>query len=170
MFALHGSSHPSMKLLETDKARFFRSYAPLVPLLSSETTAEETFLESPLKFWVVLAIGSRKCVEDPTLFSALSPCVEALALNSLMPGRNLPYANVEALLLMCTWHISTETPTYKGIYCALSSAVLTLTMQAGLHPCLSLRGVVQQSASDIERGTRLWGTYHCTTTQSATCC
>ncbi|KAF2650409.1 hypothetical protein K491DRAFT_782665 [Lophiostoma macrostomum CBS 122681] len=148
--------HVDATMIDICFARFFRCFAPLVPKLSTETNPEETFLESPLKFWVIVAIGSRQCAEDPTLFAALSPHVEALAMKSFIPGRELPYANVEALLLMGTWHVSTDTPSYKGIYCALSSAVLTLTMQAGLHSCLSLKGVINQPTSDIARGTQLW--------------
>ncbi|KAF2792906.1 hypothetical protein K505DRAFT_277967 [Melanomma pulvis-pyrius CBS 109.77] len=143
--------------------RFDRYFSPLIPILSSQQSPNQTYFECPLKFWVLLTIGSRKCLEDPTLFSTLSPHVETLAMTSLCLSRSSPYPIIEGLLLMCTWHLSTDRPFFRNIYCGLIGAVVTLTLHAGMHQCSSLQGVVSGAASeavrgsiDVARGTKLW--------------
>lgn len=147
------------EMFSTNWRRFNRYYAPLIPILSSKPFPNETFRESTFKFWVIVSIGSRKCLEDPTLFSTLSPHVETLAMMSLCPNQNPPYPIIEALLLMCTWHLSTDHPFYRSIYFIISSAVVTLGLQAGIHNCLSLQEAFSgktDSAPDISRGAKLW--------------
>lgn len=160
-FVLHGIPLLLCRTVRicTDSRRFYRDYAPLVHFLSSKPNPNETFHESPLKFWVVVAIGSRKCLEDPTLFSTLSPHVETLAMTSLCPSRTSPYPIIEALLLMSIWNLSTDRPFPRSIYFTISSAVVTLTLQAGMHQCLSLRAIFPYRPSeslDIARGAKLW--------------
>ena len=140
----------------TNQASFEHYFAPLMPILSSRRSPNQAFIESPLKFWVIVTIGSRKCVEDPTLFTTLSPHVEALAMKSLCLGWTSPYPIIEGLLLMCTWHLSTDRIFFRTIYCALSGAVVTLTLHAGMHSCFSLQGVVSGTPSDVARGAKLW--------------
>ncbi|KAI9707989.1 MAG: hypothetical protein M1820_004408 [Bogoriella megaspora] len=139
--------------------RFNRFYVPLCPILSSEPSPTKTFKESSFKFWVIVAIGSRKCLEDPTLFWMLSPHVETLALTSLCPGQGSPYPTIEAFLLMCTWHLSNDKPFFSSVYFTISSAVVILTLQAGMHSCFSLRAVFPgqfNSSPDVVCNGRLW--------------
>jgi hypothetical protein len=138
-------------------ARFYRYYAPLIPILTEELTPHQTLQESLLKFWVIVTIGSRKCLEDPTLFSTLSPHVETLALTSLCIGWTSPYPRIEAFLLMCNFHLSTDRPFWRNIYCTLTTAVVMLAQQSGMDSCLSMPGVFTSALNtDTVRGTKLW--------------
>lgn len=84
-------------------------------------------------------------------------------MTSLYIGRSSPYPAIEGLLLMCTWHLSTDKPSFRNIYCSLSAAIVTLTLHAGMHYCSSIQSVVSgtssvvaQGAIDVVRGTKLW--------------
>lgn len=128
-----------------------------MPILSEQLTPNQTFRESQLKFWVIATIGSRKCLEDPTLFSILSPRVEALALQSLYVRRLSACPIVEAYLLMCSFHLSTELPSWRSIYLTLSSAVVPIALQAGMHQCSGIKGLWNTTeAPQVERDTKLW--------------
>lgn len=143
--------------LYLDSCRFFLYFAPLLPILTEELTPDQTFRESHLKFWVITAIGSKKYLDDPTLFSTLSPRVEALALQSLYVRRLSAYPIVEAFLLMCTFQLSTDRPSWRSVYFVLSSAIIPITMQAGMHRCSSVPGFFPSSATpETERGAKLW--------------
>lgn len=130
-----------------------------MPILSSVPTPDETFRESEFKFWVIVAIGSRKCTEDPTLFSQLSTHVENMAMSSLRLTRS-PYPVIEALILICTWNISNDKPFFSSIYLTFASAILPLALQAGLHHCWRLRPTFRDgdltADPDGTRGTKLW--------------
>jgi hypothetical protein len=147
------------ELSAADGNRFDQYYAPMIPILSWRPKPNETYRESVLKFWVIVAIGSRSCPDDPTLFSRLSKHVETLAMTSLRPSQSSPYPIIEALLLMCTWHLSTDHPFYTSLYFTISPAVVTLALQAGLHRCTCLQTVFPDkttSTYNIERGMKLW--------------
>ncbi|KAH8899813.1 hypothetical protein GQ53DRAFT_202383 [Thozetella sp. PMI_491] len=138
---------------------FNTRYHPIAPILSSMLTPDETFHESEFKFWVIVAIGSRRCTQDPTLFPAISASVEDLAINSIRL-RGSPYPVIEALLLMCTWPLSSDKPFSSSIYLTISTTVLPLTLQAGLHRCWSMHAVFRERDLDVDqdgtRGARLW--------------
>ncbi len=139
--------------------RFNSQYSPIVPILSSLPMPDETFRESELKFWVIVTLGSKKCIPATTLFLALSAPVEKLAMSSLRLGGS-PYPVIEALLLMCTWHLSTDKPFFSSLYPTISSAVLSLTLQAGLHRCWSLHSIFPNGNTHPDpyeaRGAKLW--------------
>jgi hypothetical protein len=157
IFAFQGKPLTTRYELDLDSCRFFLYFAPLLPILSEESTPNQTFRESPLKFWVITTIGSKNCLDDPTLFSTLSPRVEALALQSLYVRRLSAYPIVEAYLLMCNFQLSTDRPSWRSVYFALSSAVIPITMQAGMHRCSNVPGFFPSLATpETERGAKLW--------------
>ncbi|KAH8655269.1 hypothetical protein BX600DRAFT_525197 [Xylariales sp. PMI_506] len=156
-------------LVDTCFNLFNYHYGPIIPILSSVPTPERTYRESELKFWVIVAIGSRRCTQDPTLFSQLSTHVENLAISSLRLT-NSPYPVIEALLLMCTWPLSYDQPFFSSIYLTIGNTVLPLALQAGLHQCCGLRPTFRngdpQADLDGTRGIKLWA-YACIIAQSA---
>ncbi|KAG5218280.1 C6 transcription factor (Leu3) [Trichophyton interdigitale] len=52
--------------------RFFTYYHPFLPLLETQKTPEEYYDTSPLLFWTILAVASRRYQTDSSLLNALS--------------------------------------------------------------------------------------------------
>ncbi|PVH99191.1 hypothetical protein DM02DRAFT_615229 [Periconia macrospinosa] len=133
--------------------RFYRFHAPLVPILESEITPQDCLLESPFKFWVITAIGSRKCLEDPTLFTRLSPHVESMAMTLTSWSQTSPYPVLEAWLLMCNFQLSIDVPFWRTVYCTLSSAAVAFAERTVMLTSLHSQGVFMQfKGLDTDRG------------------
>ena len=110
---------------------FFQNHAPLLPIIDTGTTPNSAYATSPVLFWTIVAIGSRKYAEDPTLLGRLTPHVPHLALSSLTSYSN-PLQLIQALVLLCNWPMPIST-SYKDISHVLSGAAIHLAMQLGLH-------------------------------------
>lgn len=142
--------------------RFYRFYAPIFPILDVELTPLQSLHECPLKFWVITTIGSRKYLDNSTLFSKLSGPVETLAMSETLAmtpqsfGKAAPYPILEAYLLMCHFHLSVDVPFWRTAYCTLSSAVVVLAQQVCMRTSLSSQGVFMTTGSlDADRGAKL---------------
>ena len=137
----------------------FSRYSPIMPVIPTELYPDETFSESPSKFWVIVTIGSCRIREDPTLLQKLSSRVINLALMPLHLGSTSPLSTIEALIITCTWHLSKNKPFFKSIYFTLSGSLFHLAPQIGLHRCASLQGPqINHGMPDllIVRRTNLW--------------
>jgi hypothetical protein len=70
-----------------------------MPVIPTELYPDETFFESPFKFWDIVTIGSCRIREDPTLLQKLSSRVINFALIPLHLGSASPLPTIEALIL-----------------------------------------------------------------------
>lgn len=140
-------------------------YLIFIPLFTNyacrsyRVVSDETFSRSPFKFWVIVRIGSRRILEDPTLLHKLSSRVVNLALMPLHPGSASPLSTIEALILTCTWHLSMNKPFFKSIYFTLSGFLFHLALQIGLYRCICLQGPqINHGMPDLStaRRTNLW--------------
>ncbi|KAJ9606353.1 hypothetical protein H2200_009314 [Cladophialophora chaetospira] len=78
---------------------FFTHYSPQVPVVDRPATPDAIFEKSPLLFWTVVTIGSRKYNQDPTVCSQLCHRIADLAFQSLK-SRQTPIQIVQALVLL----------------------------------------------------------------------
>ncbi|KAL9617619.1 MAG: hypothetical protein Q9160_007585 [Pyrenula sp. 1 TL-2023] len=122
----HGTSLLLYKTfgIYTDEKRFYRDYDPLVPILSSKPNPNEVFLESPLKFWVIVAIGSRKSRGAKLWAYAIILNESAMAINGypvndILASRHLSGATSET-------NLDSQNKTLKSLVMAFEAELLTL--------------------------------------------
>lgn len=119
---------------------FFRNYAHHLPIVDLGIAPNLHHEESPVLFWTIVVIGSRRYAADPTLLGRLAPSVISLALASLS-SRAGPLQLIRALLLLCSWPMPINSMS-KDISHVFSGAAMHLAMQIGLH----ILGVGQEFA------------------------
>lgn len=129
------------------------------------------YTRSPLLFWAIVAVGSRKYDGDPTLLTSLTTRLPPL-LNTVVLARENPLATIQALTLFCAWpmpftSLSNDiTPLQAGLL--LSHAFLTgLNVQGTGQDFHDAKLKIDNSFA--ERRARLW--YLCITIcQRVHCC
>jgi len=94
-------------------------------------TPNTYYSESVFRFWVIVAIGSRRYPRDPTLLNALSHPTIDLALKSVR-ARASPIQAIQGLLLLCTWPFPSNS-LYKDFTYTFSGSLVHMALQAGLH-------------------------------------
>ncbi|PYH94483.1 hypothetical protein BO71DRAFT_440989 [Aspergillus ellipticus CBS 707.79] len=111
---------------------FFKHYFPTLPILDRRDDSPNWYYNySPLLFWTVVSIGSRKYSQDPTMLETLGPRVASLAMQSIAKAHNY-IALIQSLLLLCTWPFPMDTmvsdpcPSWAGL-------AMQLAVQHGLH-------------------------------------
>ncbi|KAF3483896.1 C6 zinc finger domain-containing protein [Arthroderma uncinatum] len=111
--------------------RFFTYYHPFLPLLETQKSSDEYYDTSPLLFWTILAVGSRRYQTDPSLLNALSGPVLRLVWSTLA---DVPqsYHVVKALALLCTWPFPTSSTSTDPTF-MLCGMMQQIAMQIGLH-------------------------------------
>ena len=113
----------------TDCCSFMRNYAPQVFIFQSSLTPNDCHSQSPLLFWTIVAIGSRKYPDDPTVLSLLAPRLLKLVREAVF-SRDLP--TIQAFLLLCVWPIPVDTLD-NDISPVLIGVILQLALNVGLH-------------------------------------
>jgi transcriptional regulatory protein LEU3 len=110
---------------------YLEYYHACLPILDLEIPAQRYAEASPLLFWVIMSVASRRSKTDPTLLSRLSQPVTDLLWKAV---RSVPHsmALVQSILLLCTWPFPTSSsatdPSYVLIHTAISASI-----QIGLH-------------------------------------
>ncbi|KAJ5593909.1 uncharacterized protein N7459_000117 [Penicillium hispanicum] len=137
---------------------FFQHYFPSLPILEPDEKDPNWYHEHcPLLFWAIIATGSRKYYQDPTILEGLTPRVTSLVIPSMAnPHRHIPV--IQSLLLLCTWPFPMDTvmadmsPSWAGL-------AMQLAMQNGLHFFKKKQDFTTQIAPnpvDIGFRARLW--------------
>ncbi|OJD28401.1 hypothetical protein ACJ73_00179 [Blastomyces percursus] len=110
---------------------FFTFYHPFLPFLDRVKPPEEYISTSPLLFWTIISVGSRRYQTDPTLLNALSGPVSRLVWSTLA---DVPqsYHVVKALALLCTWPFPTSSTSTDPTF-MLCGMMMQVAMQIGLH-------------------------------------
>src|ERR1700761_5305216 len=93
--------------------RFFAHYSDQVPIVDAASTPNGIYESSNFLFWAVITTGSRKYIDDTTIFNRLSQRIVNMALQNLVL-RHSPFHLIQGLLLLCAWpvpvhHIYQET-------------------------------------------------------------
>ncbi len=94
-------------------------------------TPDTIFEKSPLLFWTIVTVGSRKYTQDPTVFSQLRQRIFKLAFEGLKL-RQSPIQIVQALVLLCAWPLPVD-HLYQDKVHVLAGPCMQLALQIGLH-------------------------------------
>jgi transcriptional regulatory protein LEU3 len=137
--------------------QFFSHYHPRLPILDANQSPNWWYNHSPLVFWQIVSIGSRRYPKYPTLTNALSSRVTNLSLSSLN-SRYKPLEVIKSLVLFLSWPFP-STAFYRDSTCVLSGALLHLALQCGLHtPFIKMHLYKENAMIDSNPSTRaqLW--------------
>lgn len=108
---------------------FFTFYHPFIPFLDTARTPDEYHQSSPLLFWVIISVATRRC--DPSLLTSLAAPLSELLWKTLAEVPQ-SYIVVKALCILCTWPLpissTSSDPTFM-----LSGLMMQIAMQIGLH-------------------------------------
>lgn len=110
---------------------FFAKYHPYMPLLSPETTPSAYFSLSPLLYWTIISVASRRYSSRPTLLIELKQPLNDLVFDTI---RAIPqtYHAVKALVLLCAWPLPTNSTSLDPSM-MICGTMIQLAMQFGLH-------------------------------------
>lgn len=89
---------------------------------------------SPLLFWAIIMVGSRRYRKNPTLLGFLSPHVTDLALMSVKFPISIPM--IRGLLLLVNWPAPVKSK-WTEITFTLAGILIHSAMQIGLHMPIS---------------------------------
>ena len=110
---------------------YFAHYHVHLPLLQPELSSDYYHDLSPLLFWTIILVSSRRLEGERRLFQTLSEPLSRLLWTTIMAVPQ-NYHIVKALCLLCTWPMPTSRtstdPTF--IYAGLASQI---AIQLGLH-------------------------------------
>lgn len=110
---------------------FFVFYHPFLPFLDRELSPDEYYSASPLLFWAIISVSSRRYQSDSHLLNSLAGPTLRLAWSTL---GDIPqsYHVVKALCLLCSYpfptHSTSADPTFM-----LCGTMMQVAMQLGLH-------------------------------------
>ena len=116
---------------QTHLASFFEKNLRHLPLFDKKLNANECHAASPLLFWAIVLVGSRRYTRDPTLNLQLAPKVLNLAKSALFAQERM-LCSIQALVILCTWHVPIDT-LQKDIAPQLAGAMIQLATFIGLH-------------------------------------
>jgi transcriptional regulatory protein LEU3 len=111
--------------------RFVLYYAPKFQIFNDPLEPNTCYSQSPLLFWTIVTIGSRKLVKDPTLLNLLGPKVVELTQSAIFSRTN-SLSIIQAFLLLCIWPMPVITM-YKDVSPIMAGAALNLALTVGLH-------------------------------------
>ncbi|PHH52936.1 putative transcription factor SEF1 [Ceratocystis fimbriata CBS 114723] len=123
---------------------YFEHFHPYFPIIRSRDP-DQTYTDSPLLFWTILCIVSRRYARSATTFEFL---IEALPREiwPVLCSHLVPVASINALLLLSMWSLPTErllsdpALTYASIAVSASLVVGLHTMKGGhAHFCFGPR-------------------------------
>lgn len=135
-------------------------------MLSSRVDPDRCYNVSPMLFWAIVMVGSRRYLKNPTILGSLSCRVRDLALTSLGTGQpSLP--DIKGTLLILTWPGPVDSKSVETSF-SLTGLLIHSAMQIGLHmPSASQdfsRVPMKLTDRDITKRYQIWAycvlTYH----------
>jgi hypothetical protein len=111
--------------------RYFTYYHPFLPFLNPQKSAEDYYRLSPLLYWAIIGVASRRYSSDLTLLPSLSISVPRLLWSTL---QSVPqnYHVVKAICILCTWPFPKSNSAHDPTF-LLTGTMMHLAMQVGLH-------------------------------------
>jgi hypothetical protein len=121
----------------------------MLPFLDASLSPDQYFQSSPLLFWTIIGIASRRYVEDVTLFPILSGLVPKLMWEMITKP---PYliTTAQAVIALCNWPFPV-TSAWSDILITMSSIALSMAMQLGLHRPLNAQDFVRKFHNRLRR-------------------
>ncbi|ORY05917.1 hypothetical protein BCR34DRAFT_604371 [Clohesyomyces aquaticus] len=112
-------------------ALYFMYYHPFLPVLDPTTSPGQYYHASPLLFWAIISVASRRYDNDPNLLSKLARSVTNLTWRTL---QYVPHSKhvVQSLMLFCTWPFPTSSNTTDVSYMWMGT-MMQIAVQLGLH-------------------------------------
>lgn len=111
--------------------RFDREYWPHIPIIETQISPDDCFAQSPLLFWTIIAIASRKDEEEPTTLASLAPPIKSLLWQTVGdPPHSRP--DLKAMILICLWPFPTSSMSTDSSY-ILAASAKSSAMHIGLH-------------------------------------
>lgn len=145
---------------ETDHSlpSYFNNYAWMLPVLNTKPDPDLCYTSSPILFWAIIMVGSRRYLKNPTLLAAISPRVRDLALASLGAGQpSLP--SIKGALIVLTWPGPVDSKSIDTSF-RLAGLLVHAAMQVGLHmPTASQdfsRIPIKTTDQDIRKRSQIW--------------
>lgn len=137
---------------------FFLYYAVDVPILDPMLSPNDYYNRSPLLFWSIMTVASRRYAADPTLLHSLAATTFKLAVHQVdSPSADIH--TVESLLLLLSWQFPTNSMHEEAGY-VLSGAMIHLAFKFGLHMAEAgqdyVRVRLNLDESEIRRRRLLW--------------
>lgn len=97
----------SSNSIHSNPARFMKHYAPKLHIFEADLDPNVCHSQSPLLFWTIVAVGSRKYSKDPTILSLLGPQVITLAQRAIFCRDNTS-STPQAFPLLCIWRMPVD--------------------------------------------------------------
>lgn len=110
---------------------YFETYHPFLQILDPQLSPDEHYARSPLLFWSIISLASRRFEEEPTLFSALSQSVPSMVWSSVAVYPHTRYM-IQAIILLCMWPFPAPS-VWTDPTLILISIAKNAAMQIGLH-------------------------------------
>ncbi|KAI1378344.1 hypothetical protein F4677DRAFT_412923 [Hypoxylon crocopeplum] len=141
--------------------KYFECYHPYMPIIRHRDP-NKCYESSPLLFWTIIYVASRRYARDPTVFPFL---LEAMKRDSLAAVATVPLtmASINALIILSSWifpdvrFINDPTTLFSGA-CMNAALQLGIHTGKGAHREYSV-GVFQNSFSD-EEASFTWAGYN----------
>lgn len=139
---------------------FFHHYNPYAPLLDPAVSPDEYYERSPLLFWVIVLVASRRFSEEPGLLVSLTGPVKKILWDAIA---NPPHTwhIVQAILLACLWPFPTSSLS-SDITPILLSTAHTVAVRLGLHRPEAIQDFSRTkrrlSPDEIKETARTWAT------------
>lgn len=111
--------------------RFFGRYHPYIPFLDPTLAPEDYYIRSPLLFWAIIYVSSRRSATEPGLEVRLIPSLKRLLWECIS---NPPHTweLVQAIILVCMWPFPTSSLTTDNTMILITTAQ-TIAMRLGIH-------------------------------------
>jgi hypothetical protein len=110
---------------------YFQQFQPFLPILDPLKSPDEYYDSSPVLFWVLISVASRRYTEDPSLISSLARAVPKLVWERIAE-HPIPFHALQALLVLCMWPFPT-THMWGDASVSLSNISLVAAFHMGLH-------------------------------------
>ncbi|KKK20508.1 hypothetical protein ARAM_001107 [Aspergillus rambellii] len=139
---------------------FFQYYHPYIPLLDPGVSPDSYYAASPLLFWTVTLVSSRRYADEPGLFVNLTAPVKKMLWDTISNPPQTWHA-VQSILLVCLWPFPTSSLS-SDITSILLSAAQTIAVRLGLHRPEAIqefsRTKKRLSPTEIAEAARIWAT------------
>ncbi|KAF2194882.1 hypothetical protein K469DRAFT_546774 [Zopfia rhizophila CBS 207.26] len=137
---------------------YFTNYQPFLPILDPGLSPAQYFNASPLLFWAIISVASRRYDNDPTLLTRLARSVTNLTWKTL---QSIPHSKhvVQSLALLCLWPFPTSSSTADVSY-MWAGTMMQISIQMGLHRPMNPQDFtkyrIQLNDSEVAERVRTW--------------
>ena len=137
---------------------FFERYHPYLDILDPSMCPEECHSHSPLLFWAIICIASRRYESEPTLYSSLASPFKKLLWSCISTPPHSRYL-VQAIVLISMWPFPTSTM-WTDLSFQLICSAKAMATQLGLHRPETVqdfnRKQTKLSVAEFQESVKVW--------------